>query len=116
MIIEALDNLLIKAGLFKKPVKQEKKQHKRLSRKEAGVTKTYQGYMAQTGSLDAMCVFKSKIVVKQKYVQALGFTVTKFKPNPHVASSTDQIYFTLSKAKQIQKKINKIVAELEKTK
>lgn len=105
----------VSGRLDPKPV-EKKIRYKRLTRKEAGVSKTYKGYMAQTGSLDAMCIFKSKIVINNKYANALGFTVTKFKPDPYAASSTEQIYFTLSKAKLMQKRINKIVSELEKTK
>lgn len=72
-------------------------------------------YQATTGSYNALSVSRSKIVVnkngKHKYTQALGLHTGVENSD---SSSFGQIYFTLPKAKQIAKRINKIVKELEK--
>lgn len=64
-----------------------------------------------------MCIFRDKIVVgpkgKKRFAQGLGFTLEDLTSH-YPSKSYAGIYFDLRQAKLIQKRITKLVKEMEK--
>jgi len=72
-------------------------------------------YKATTGSFHSMSIFRAKIVVgpkgKRRYAQGLGFTLGRLSEGSDCYGG---IYFGLNKAKLVQKRLNKVIKEMER--